>query len=389
MDISRHTLRSLIPLFHNMKKLLLLGSVAGPCPPDKQGGTERVAYLQAKYLAKNAINIIFVGGKGTENLFKKQLLLENEPEVRTILNAIEFIEIGGDTQYGSAQGAAHLDPAAVEASRKMRLEMTYMAQVQDLMIERKNDYSMILNNLRAEAILIPLASTLNKKIYTVMHLNIFAELADTFKKHHTHIITIADHQRKQFSDLQYARTIYNPVNTNIYTFNENAKEYALMMGTIGRHKNQLDAIEACLKAKTPLIICGKVREQDYFDQYIKPHIDGKNIIYKGELAFEDKLQLYQQAKVFLFPIHWEEPFGLVMIEALSCGTPVIAYPHGGPAEIVTDGVNGFLVSSPVEMSEKINQIRTIDRQICRNDTVQRFDEEIIGTQYVTLIKNSL
>lgn len=367
-----------------MKKLLLLGSVVSKCPPEKHGGTERVAYYQAKHLAKRGVKIIFVGAEGTKEAFKNQLLKE-EKDWERIFSLIEIVEIGGGTQFGKAADAIKHDPKREEASRKLRIEMLNLALVQNLMIERRNEYDLVLNNMRGEATLVPLANFLGKTFVNVTHLNIFEKLAIFFKKHHVKIITISNEQQKEFPDLEYIATVYNPVPTRLFTFNPHPKDYALMISTIGYHKNQKDAILACKKVGIPLILAGKIRDEDYFQNEIKPYIDGKTVTYLPELGFEEKLRLYQKAKVFLFPIFWQEPFGLVCIEALSCGTPVIAYPNGGPKEIVISGKNGFLVENWQEMAEKIQEIDKIDRYQCRKDAEERFDEEVIGEKYYQVI----
>ena len=161
-----------------------------------------------------------------------------------------------------------------------------------------------------------------------------------------------------------------------------------MISTIGYHKNQKDTILACQKAEIPLILAGKIRDIEYFEKEIKPLINNTNVVYKGELNFQEKIELYRNAKVFLFPIKWQEPFGLVLIEALSCGTPVIAYPHGGPKEIIENNMNGYLVENVEQMADKIKIIDQIDRLSCRKDVEKRFSETIIGKQYFETI-NSL
>lgn len=243
--------------------------------------------------------------------------------------------------------------------------------------------------MRGESIFLPLAKILEKEVISVMHLNIFEELADLFEKFDTKIVTIADHQKSSFPNLNYLATISNPVNADAFKFSGEPKNYALFISTVGTHKNQKDAILACKKASIPLIMGGKIRDVEYFEKEIKPLIDGKNVIYAGELSFNEKLKLYQEAKVFLFPILWQEPFGLVVIEALSCGTPVIAYPNGGPSEIIKDGVNGFLVNSADEMADKIKLIDEISRKTCRAAAEERFGESAIGQRYFEAISTLL
>jgi len=368
-----------------MNKLLLLGSVVSPCPPLLQGGTERVAYYQAKQLAKRGVPLLFVGAPGTVDNFSKQLEIEHEEQSSTILKAIEFIEIGGGTAHGNQEDKKIMNPSQTEASRLLRLEMVHLAQVLSLMDDRRNDYAAILTNMRGEAVFLSTARMLGKPIIPVMHLNVFAELASLFQKYQTPIITISHAQQTSFPSLSYLDTIYNPVHIESLPYNPTPRNYALMMGTIGFHKNQKDAITACKLAGMPLILAGKIRDQDYFNREIKPHIDGKTVTYHGELEFGVKLKLYREARVFLFPVTWQEPFGLVLIEALACGTPVIAYPHGGPAEIVQEGVTGFLVRSPEQIAEKIGLLNTIDRSACRKDAQERFSDHIIGEQYYTTL----
>lgn len=369
-----------------MQKLLLLGSVAAACPPKKAGGTERVAYVQAKELAKRGISIIFVGGRGTEQNFKEQLQFEKEEKIDSILHAIEFVEIGGNTQMGNASDSINLDPSQSEASRKLRMEMVSLSEVQTLMIERKEEYRTILNNMRGEAVLLPLAKTLGKTVICVMHLSLFPALAEVFRQYQTKVITISDAQQQGCEGVDFLRTIYNPVHTASFSFNATPQDYALMLSTIGYHKNQKDAILAAQKAGIRLVLGGKIRDTEYFDSEIKPHLREGEVEYVGEVGFAEKMKLYREAKVFLFPIAWQEPFGLVLIEALACGTPVIAYPHGGPQEIIQEGKTGFLVSSAQEMAEKIQHIDQIKREDCRRDVETRFDDRVIGEQYYQAIK---
>jgi len=368
-----------------MNKLLLLGSVVAACPPKKQGGTERVAYYQAKQLALHNLDVIFVGGFGTESNFREEL--DNEgSDGEKILSHFAFIEIGGGTQFGNAENAKAIDPSYAEASRRMRMENINLAYVQQILFDYKDQYSVVLNNLRGATTLIQTADILKKRWINVMHLNMFDELAEFYQKYHTGIISIARHQKEAYPDLNHVATIYNPIHTRSFEFNNNPKGYALMLGTIGLHKNQKDAILASQKAGIPLVLAGKIRDSEYFLNEIKPHIDGDSIQYVGELNFEEKMRLYREASVFLFPVKWSEPFGLVAIEALACGTPVIAYPNGGPSEIVRDGYNGFLVKNTDEMALRIQEIGSIKREDCRNDVEERFDEVTVGNQYFEALK---
>ena len=367
------------------KKVLLLGSIAGIVPPTKQGGTENVVYVQAKELAKRGNSLLLIAGVGSEKAFKAKLLQENEADPEKILQHIEFNEIGGGTQVGNAAEAVKLDLSSVESSRLFRIELVNLTRVGEEMTKRQDEYSVILNNMRGGAIFIPLAKELKKPFINVMHLPLFQELADLFVPYTIPIVTLSNSQRKGFEKLYYLANIPNPVNIHTLSFNPTPENYALNISAIGEHKNQKDAILACKKAGIPLILAGKIRDNVYFEQEIKPYIDNKQVMYKGEVGFEEKKSLYQKAKVFLFPVKWQEPFGLVLIEAMSCGTPVIAYPNGGPAEIVKDGETGFLVNNVDEMARKITEIDQIDRMAVRADVEKRFSEEVVGVKYYSLL----
>lgn len=353
-------------------RILILGSVALPIPPPAQGGTELIAYYQAKGLSEKGHEIILVGAKGTSKSFEN--------------TKVKVIEVGqGDVVSGSSQEQKS-DPAKTEGSRKLRLEMVYLAQAAQVLIDHKGDFDLILNNMRGEAVFLPVAKMLGKALVNVMHLNLFPELSDLFASYQTQIITISNSQRTDFPDLNYLATVYNGVDTSKYTFNDTMGDYLLMVGSIGRHKNQVAAIRVAKKLGMKLVLAGKVRDKDYFEE-LKKDIDGEQIKWFGELEFAEKLKLYQEARAFLFPILWNEPFGLVMIEAMSCGTPVIAFRKGSVSEIIRDNMSGFVVDDEQMMIEAVNKIDQIKREDCRRHVEENFTvEKMIDSYEKALLK---
>ena len=341
-------------------RIAILGSIALPVPPPAQGGTEWIAYYQAKGLARRGHSILLFTTKGSKENFSEQ--------------NIEVIEIGsGNVVVGSSK-EKKIDPKLMEASRKLRLEMVYLSEVSEQLIKLKDKYDVILNNMRGEAVFLPVAKLLNKPFVNVMHLNLFPELAEVFKAFNPHVITISNAQRKDFPTLNYLATVYNCVDIDKFTFNPIPHDYLLMMGSIGRHKNQGEAIKVAKELRVKLILAGKIRDQDYFDE-LKNDIDGEQIKWVGEIGFAEKVKLYQNAKAFLFPILWEEPFGLVMIEAMACGTPVIAFNHGAISEIVRNDLNGYVVENHSQMVEAVKKIGKINRLDCRKHVEENFTIE--------------
>lgn len=338
-------------------RIAILGSVALPVPPPAQGGTEWIAYHQAKGLSQKGHQILLISAKGSKKNFQS--------------SDIQVIEVGGGDVVAGSNQEQQFDPKYTEGSRILRLEITYLSEVAQKLIDHKDSYDLIINNMRGEGVFLPVASLLNKPFINVMHLNIFSELAELFKTYHTHVITISNSQQKNYPNLSYLATVYNGVNTKDYPFNPVPKDYLLMLGSIGRHKNQAAAIRVAKKLSIKLILAGKVRDKDYFEE-LKKDIDGNKIQLVGELSFTEKIKLLREAKAFLFPIMWEEPFGLVMIEAMSCGTPVIAFNHGAIPEVVVNGRTGFVVENEDQMVEAVQKIDSIDRSTCRAHVEKNF-----------------
>lgn len=336
-------------------RIAILGSVALPVPPPMQGGTEWIAYYQAEGLAKKGHKVLLFAATGSAK------------------EAYELIEVGGgNTVTGSSLSQTN-STQFTESSRKFRLENIYLAQVTQKLIDRKLDYDVIVNNMRGEAVFLPFAQAQDKPFVNVMHLPLFAELADMFRTYHTHVITISNAQRKEFPDLNYLATVYNCVDTEKYSYNPTPADYLLMMGSIAPHKNQAVAIQVAKKAGKKLVLAGKIGNQEYFDT-LKRDIDGQNIRWMGELGFDEKLKLYQNAYAFIFPIAWPEPFGLVMIEAMACGTPVVAFGNGAIPEVVVDKKTGFVIenNSIDDMVAAVKKIDQIKREDCRKHVEEKF-----------------
>ncbi len=347
-------------------KIAILGSVAVPVPPPFQGGTEWIVYHQAKGLSERGHKVILFASRAAAENFKN-------PNIRVV-------EVGGGNLVSGSKAEISLDPSLVEGSRKFRLETAYLSKVGEKLLELKDNYDIILNNMRGEAVFLPLAKLLDKPLVNVMHLNIFDELAGLFRDFNTKIITISNSQRKSYPDLNYLATVYNGVDTKKFIFSDRPGDYLLMLGSIGWHKNQGAAIRVAKALGLKLILAGKIRDKNYFEE-LKKDIDGEKIKWFGELSFENKVKLYKEAKVFLFPINWEEPFGLVMIESMSCGTPVVAFNHGAVSEVVVNGLTGYIVENDSQMVEAIRKINQIKRENCRKHVEENFTVEKMVDDY--------
>ncbi|MGZ4121386.1 MAG: glycosyltransferase family 4 protein [Actinomycetota bacterium] len=197
-------------------------------------------------------------------------------------------------------------------------------------------------------------------------------------------VAISQYQTRTFTRIQITDVVPNAVDVSSYPFRTDKDDYLLSLGRIARDKAQHLAIEVAKRAGMPLVLAGKIdlgEDRAYFDEMILPHVDGQNVRFEGEVPDDRKRELFAGARAFVFPIQWDEPFGLVMIEAMSCGTPVIATPFGAVPEVVTDGVNGFIATSVDDMVDAVHRIDSISPEVCRAGVEQRFAPSVMTDGY--------
>jgi len=214
---------------------------------------------------------------------------------------------------------------------------------------------------------------------------------ELFQMYHTQnqfYVSISNNQRKPAPQLPYIGTIYNGIDLNEFTFSEKHQDYLLFVGRIVPEKGAHKAVELAKKTKHKLIIIGPTYPDQlyYFENKIKPHLNDQ-IKYLGFMDHKHLVKYFQGAKAFLMPIDWEEPFGLTMIEAMACGTPVIATRKGSVPEIVAHGKTGFIVDSMKEMIAATAKIDKIDRQQCRNHVQENFTIQTMVQNYIDAYKN--
>jgi len=189
-------------------------------------------------------------------------------------------------------------------------------------------------------------------------------------------VSISDAQREPRLNLNCVATVYNGIDLNTYKFYEKPQEqpYLAFLGRISPEKGTHLAIEIAKRSGWRLKMAGKVDVVDveYFEQEIKPHIDGKQIEYLGEADHDKKNELMGGAVATLFPITWREPFGLVMIESMASGTPVIAMELGSTSEVIVHGKTGFLVNSVEDCIAAIDKVGELNRYACREHVENNF-----------------
>jgi glycosyltransferase involved in cell wall biosynthesis len=204
------------------------------------------------------------------------------------------------------------------------------------------------------------------------------------------LVSISDSQRQPLSWANWQGTVYHGLPTDMYRFYPGPGNYLAFLGRISPEKRVDRAIEIASMAKMPLKIAAKVDRADkaYFEETVKPLLDNPLVDFIGEIGEDEKNEFLGNAFALLFPIDWPEPFGLVMIEAMACGTPVIAYRNGSVPEILEEGSTGFIVSSTSAAVSAIESIiARFDRKKCRDIFDERFSARRMANDYLNIYED--
>ncbi len=198
-------------------------------------------------------------------------------------------------------------------------------------------------------------------------------------------ISISEAQREPRLGLNYIHTVYNGIDTDAYSFQEQPTQppYLAFVGRLSPEKGPEEAIKIARATGLPLKMAGKVDAVDrtYYEEQLKPLIDGEQIQYLGEVSHQEKVELLAGASVTLFPITWREPFGLVMIESMATGTPVVGMALGSVPEVIAHGKTGFVCHTLAQMIEAVPEAMKLERQACRNYVITRFSVKSMVNEY--------
>ena len=180
-----------------------------------------------------------------------------------------------------------------------------------------------------------------------------------------------------------ATVIPNPIDVRSWPLREQKDGYLLWVGRMTPEKGPQRAIVAAREAGLPLVLAGVIQQgqQEFFDREVRPHVDGERVRFVGEVGGAAKRALFAGAEALLMPIRWEEPFGMVMVEALACGTPVIAFREGAACELVIDGHTGFLVDDESAMAAAVRRLDSIDAADCRAWVAEHCDVDAVAVAY--------
>ncbi len=190
-------------------------------------------------------------------------------------------------------------------------------------------------------------------------------------------------------ELNYAATVYNGINTDDFSLNKGQGGYLLYFGRIHPDKGACEAIRIAKKTNMELIISGPVQDHEYFNEKVQPFINNDDIKYVGNSEPVQRNRLLGEAIALLHPIHFNEPFGLSVAEAMLCGTPVVAFNRGSMPELIRNGKTGFLVYNADQAAEVLGDINKINRSYCRKWAEERFSREKMVNDYIGIYRGVL
>ena len=230
------------------------------------------------------------------------------------------------------------------------------------LMEQADQFDIIHNNF--DFLPLSYSRLINTPMLTTIHGFSSPGIIPVYKKYNSNSYYVSISNSDRSPELSYTATVYNGIDTRAFSFNAESGESLLFFGRIHPEKGVSEAIEIAKRSNRKLIISGLIQDQDYFTNKVSPYIDGQEIIYMGNSGPVDRNRLLGGAYALLHPIGFEEPFGLSVVEAMICGTPVIAFNRGAMPELILNGKTGFLVNNVEEAVEAVNRIEYIDRRDC-------------------------
>jgi glycosyltransferase involved in cell wall biosynthesis len=302
----------------------------------------------------------------------------------------ELVSLGHEVTLfasGDSKTSAQLHavwPQALRLGRRRTDPMAVQAALMEAVARRATDFDVI--HVHIDWLHLPLLSRLGVPFLTTCHgrmdLPGFPEVVSSFPD--APFVSISDNQRLPLREANWLSTVYHGLPTGLFRPSFEAGSYLAFLGRLTAEKGPEAAIRIARAAKMPLRIAAKVPrgERGFFKEKLEPQIDGKHVQLSGEVNDRTKQQFLANAAALLFPIDWPEPFGLVMIEAMACGTPVIAFRSGSVPEVIDDGVTGFVVPGEAEAVEAIGRLSELDRRKVRRHFEKRFTATRMARDYL-------
>jgi glycosyltransferase involved in cell wall biosynthesis len=304
--------------------------------------------------------------------------------------AEELVALGHDvTLFASGDSVTHAKlvaawPRALRLGRPRTDPAAAQASLLEVMAQQAAEFDVI--HCHIDWLPLPLLSRLGIPFVTTTHGRLdlpgLSDVVRRFPK--APFVSISDHQRLPLGEANWLGTVYHGLPAESLNPSMEPGSYLAFLGRLTKEKGPEAAIRIARAAGLPLHIAAKIPsgERGYFKEVLEPRIDGREVQLRGEIDDKSKEKFLAEAAALLFPIDWPEPFGLVMIEAMACGTPVIAFRCGSVPEVIDDGVTGFVVEGEAEAIQAIGRLGELDRRQVRTRFEQRFTARRMAEDYV-------
>lgn len=323
-------------------------------PPRKYGGTERiVSYLTEELVRLGHDVVLFASG-----------------------DSMTSAQLESVWPVSFRKTPPRLDPSVLTLAHVGRA------------LEHGRSFDIIHNHVGVQAF--PLMAASTTPSVTTIHDGFTRENLVHFEKYRElPVVSISNAQRALSQNIAYQATVHHGLPLRDYPFSaapDTASPYLVFLGRMSLEKAPHLAIETARRSGWRLKMAAKIasHEIDYFKECVEPLVDGDQVQYLGELGHAAKIELISGAAALLFPIQWKEPFGLVMIESLACGTPVLAFRNGSVPEVIRHGHTGFVVNSVDNMVRMTARISDLSRQECRADVRLRFSDQVMAANYLSV-----
>jgi glycosyltransferase involved in cell wall biosynthesis len=327
-------------------KIAILAPVAWRTPPAHYGPWEQMASNLTEELVKQGLEVT--------------LFATADSITKANLNAV--INLGYETDKNQ-------DAKVLEC-----------LHISNLM-EHANDFDIIHNHF--DFLPLTYSRLIKTPLITTIHGFSSEKILAVYQKYNidTNYVSISNANRHP--SLTYVGTVYNGLNVMDFEFNEFPEDYLLFFGRIHPDKGTAEAISIAKKSKKSLIIAGIIQDEGYFNEQVKPYLN-EQITFFGAAGPAQRNELLKNAAALLHPINFEEPFGLSVVEAMLCGTPVIAFNKGAMPELIQHQKNGFLVNNILEAVDAVSQLKNIDRNFCYQNAKEKFSTQNMANGYLDL-----
>lgn len=277
-------------------------------------------------------------------------------------------------------------PRGYEEDRSLDAKVWECLHISEL-FEHGGDYDLIHNHF--DFLPLTYSGMTQTPVVTTIHGFSSPRILPVYRKYNgrVHYVAISDADRNP--ELDYIATVHHGIDLSQFDFQPEPDDYLLFFGRIHPDKGTREAIEISRRAGRRLLLAGIIQDQAYFDRDVQPHLDGGQASYIGHAGPDRRSRLLGQAYALLHPIRFNEPFGLSVIEAMACGTPVVAFRRGSMPEIVRDGETGFLCASVEEAVERLAAIPSLDRRACRRWVEARFTAGRMVDDYLAVYRRVL